>query len=695
MFSKMDFKQKSKYFWLITVVALFVISRLLIMFHMRYMDVMYEEYFSGTLAKGILGGWMPHPLDFQVRPYNGGSVVNALLLIPFFFLFGPYVICLKLAAILVHSLGLVLMFSLCCRYFSRRVALVSCAFYILSPPLFIVRTLEFCGAHSEITVLILLIFYIFFDILYGKPSGRTYILLGIVSGLSLWYSYLSLVAVITCHLLWLLKDRRFFMKKSYFFYLVSCAIGLLPWVLYNAGNKFIGLDIARYNFDWAHAGSRNFVFFKKLWDLLVIHGPKMFAFENSFGVIYYMIFVSAFLYAAYRIGKSLLAGQTLFDERTGNRSAALLLFPLVYVLVFSFSRLGFDPSPSAFLTYRYAVPLFPFIYMIIALGIGRMLASSKKIMVAAGISLTGALCCMGILGSAGLMSPENLSSSYLFSKGYRYGIIGTVIFRKYGFDIEKLLAVTGKIKNEDMFVQSAYIAYGQEAGREFSDIRLLNKGLDNLKTMPTVWSERMYVLGLGRGVASIVTQRHEQWVVGVSANSLRTMLLMLDQRLGVKRGNFFYYGLYDGICTYDYMKAEEPFPHLSFVKALNGRCLKAFYFLYGRYKGRIMAENKIPVDLCRASDPIDPAYREYFNMGLGGGMAVFSPDGKYKAAALFQGCPDQEKESFLRGAGVCLHMENNFAMTEDVRDRFIAGLGEYKKYYDSGWKNLMEIFDSE
>ena len=79
---------KSRYAYLAGLVLLYVFTRLLVLFCAIDKVTLDEELYRGNIAKELISGPAFPFLDYQRSEYEGGSLVNGVLAVPFFLLFG-------------------------------------------------------------------------------------------------------------------------------------------------------------------------------------------------------------------------------------------------------------------------------------------------------------------------------------------------------------------------------------------------------------------------------------------------------------------------------------------------------------------------------------------------------------------------------------------------------------------------------
>ena len=179
---------------------------------------------------------------YQLTDFEGGSLIMALLSLPFTLLFGPSVFTLKMTAVLVSCVTLAGLFLLCREVFGRPVALLACALYILFPSPIYAYTMTAHGFHPD--SMALQVFFLWgMARCYGRPPSRLrFFWVGAVGGFAIYFAYISAIAVIAAVAPWLwlrLKDRRRSAGPRFlcFPFLGGLLAGGAPLIIYNMANQ--------------------------------------------------------------------------------------------------------------------------------------------------------------------------------------------------------------------------------------------------------------------------------------------------------------------------------------------------------------------------------------------------------------------------------------------------------------------------
>ncbi len=189
----------------------------------------YELFPMGVLANELLHG-LPSLSVFEFHDtHSGGQILSALLSAGAFALFGVSCFALKLVPVLFAAATLVATY----RFVLNRYGLAAAAFcgaaLVLSPAAYVDYSNANFGNHSEVLFFLALSLAPAFALLVdGRTDARTRFLFGLTSGLAVWYALSSLLVVALYLLLWLAVEGAFFLKRSFWPWLLGFAAGTLP-----------------------------------------------------------------------------------------------------------------------------------------------------------------------------------------------------------------------------------------------------------------------------------------------------------------------------------------------------------------------------------------------------------------------------------------------------------------------------------
>lgn len=435
---------------LFSLVCLFLVFRLLVLF--TYSNRLYEleELYRGTVAREIIHGpliplW--EYLDFKVEYFPGGTLVAGILAVPFFLLFGETYFSLKLVGLLFALGAFILWYLFLDKFFSRRTAVVTALIFIFCAPFYTMSSLITWGAHPEANFFTILSLYLFYNIFFISREKKAlwFLALGLVSGFGVWFVQTYLVTVIFILGFWYVFDKNFFRGKDFFAFVCGCVIGFSPAFYY------------AFSYDrdiWAINGKSLFsdllacdlnVIIPKALKLFGSDLPNSFLFANFlnvggrvFSYLYYSLFISAFIYLIWNHRKDIMkiiAGiiypLTLKEAGVSpgmlSRESIILVYPLFFFLCYLFSSYSILPLPwedprvwPHYIGYRYMIPLMPFILAVLGMFLAKMRAKAVFWMFA--VLILG----LGFLGNLNIISFKNFGG-FLSDRGYSYNIIGDKI----------------------------------------------------------------------------------------------------------------------------------------------------------------------------------------------------------------------------------------------------------------------------
>ena len=479
---------------LILLVILFLTLRLSVLF--SYMDKLYEEeeLYRGTIAREIIRGPLiplGEYLDYKVEYFPGGTLVVGILAVPFFLLFGPSYISLKLVG-LMFSLGtFILWFFFLDKFFNRRTAVLSALFFIFCTPFYAKMSLITWGAHPESNFFTILSLMIFYAIFFGKKAAnledktRQFFILGLVAGFAVWFVQTYFLTVLFIGLCWFGFERRFLLKKAFYIFLSGCLIGFSPGIFYQISHKggIFSINGSNIFLDFALADINKIL--PKICSFLTVDLPQSFLFKKFLGIdaqgisyIYSGIFVLAFAdifwinrKGIFNLFRALVYPVTLRDIQVSpdsvSKEGLLLGYPVLFVLVYSLSNYTLDPEHwRDYIGYRYLVVISPFIFSIIAVFLDR-LARLKKM--ALYICILSILLLLGLAGNLSLISLSEFGS-YFQDKGYSYNIIGDKIGLRITTNLKEYILPFNRL--EEVLRRQFYEGLGAGIGWRLRDNKI-------------------------------------------------------------------------------------------------------------------------------------------------------------------------------------------------------------------------------
>ncbi len=657
-----------------------------------------EEPYVGTIARGLIEGWAVPPWDFTVVYYNSGSVLAGAFAAPLMLLFGPKMLALTLTSVLFQGVGLTFLFLLADRFFNRRVAVCASLFFIFSPPLFTVRSLIMNGSHAEPAVFSMVLFYVFLKIIYGPPSKRQYLFLGVITGISLWYSYLSAIIMMAYMSVWLIKDRVFFLRRDFPLYLLSLGVGVAGLFFYNIGDHFRAFEWLKGNLAPAASFDLKKIFLDA--QALIASGHRVFIFEDfSFvngrllGILYYLVFLASIgsfvlvlarhsCQALRRMGRRGVTGAEGWEPH-----ALIMLMPVFFVLSYVLSLRRFDGFGCGMVDYRYAAILFPSIFISIAVFVDKLLGARAVWPRWLGGFILMVMLVLVPVGNGKLFYSTDFKNNYLDKPAVYYDLVGRVAAQRYHLDMVRADQFIRKVGFASGILD-AYEGYGRKLSTGLSGYPRLMEHVALMKSfdMPEDIGKRFWK-GVGRGlVDSFYSHFPEK---SPDSKGVARFLSVVD---GIDMGKayrvYFYGGVIHELINWHDKKFNFNEVRLYQEVAFIPREYRYLVYLhYGFLSGELMTGGIYGAAILDLSDQLPPeALRQYY-VGMGAGTAHFFSGDVGKTLVWIDWHGRGAREDLLMGMGLYLYVENRSALIEKNPLEGTV-FEQYAVYYD----RAMEAF---
>ena len=465
---------------LLILCIIYILFRLTILFTSPYIFNS-EETRMGLIAKEIMGGSKIPIFEYQYLfvPHQGGLIINSLFIIPLFYIFGEHAISIKLLWLLTSLGALIILYCFLNKFFSRKVAILASLLFILSPQLFTIHTLTDVAVYNGAVFFTVLIMYLFYNTFFNnKPKFRNLALFSLICGFALYFELSSLVMIFTCLLFWFIFDKKFFLKKWFFIFILFFLIGFSPSLYYNFTHGFDGyLTLSPGNL---FQGTNLIISpSSKLFNLLTQDLPNSFNQVLNFkeniyfrytppltllNYSYYLIFILSFIYLIYLNRKNILKSITgLIPHNKFNikpnkfkKEIFILAYPIIFAIIYSISI--YYTGPNGWHTgYRYMLPVYPFIFIIIALSIVNLLKNKNKIFRYTGLLISATIIILGIISNINLVEFDNwnLGDNYRYQSRYSgdfYQYLGEFSGRQFNDDITSAISVCSKIQTRFKYI---------------------------------------------------------------------------------------------------------------------------------------------------------------------------------------------------------------------------------------------------
>ena len=403
---------------------LFVASRLL---YLLLIDPSYlltepgDELYVGTIAQELVTGPTLPLYEYRSNSYMLGTLVMGGLAAGFFLLFGPNVVALKLASLLVFTLVLVFWYWTIQRAAGERVAGYFAFLFCFSPPLLTAYSVAALGQHGESFLFSALTVFLLFRMLSDEGSSLLFpALLGLTAGVGLWFDSIYGLTLLVLLGVWLWQDTGMLWRMRFGCFTLGFVVGFSPWILVITQTHLAGLVFYDKTV-WEHFG------LKHLWDGLA-HPRKLAPYEFFADIASddprdLPRRVVNLLYSLLYLGPILIAGvlrlKSVRSEPTGPRptQSTLVGFGILYVVVFALAV-----QLSDFKATRYHLPAYPFLFLFVALSLVRCQEAfpnaQKKIQTVflAGVVVLG-------LGTHVPLFSLDRPGAALSAKGYDYALM--------------------------------------------------------------------------------------------------------------------------------------------------------------------------------------------------------------------------------------------------------------------------------
>ncbi|MFC1666999.1 ArnT family glycosyltransferase [Candidatus Omnitrophota bacterium] len=480
---------------------------------------------------------------------NYGSIVNGILSVPFYLFFGPSSASLKMVSILFSVGVLVFWYLLLNRFFNQRVAIITSLLFTLSPTVYTKCSVLSVGSHPETnlftSIIIFILYLIFFD---NRKDNKYFILLGLISGFSFFYSYLFGITLLVLLIFWFMFDKKFILRPKFWLFLIFFLIGLSPRVYFAEGVKpafegvsFFLRDAFRNDISFIHIMLKTKAFLLK--DL-----PRLFAFEhmsNFFQYIYYIFFMISF-FSLLWFDRHLIHGLISLKLKKviiSNKSL-FLIFPLIFSLAYILS--GYDLEQKGWQFAGYIVPLYPFIFATIGISFDKVFRKNKFPKTLSVIVLSLFLM-VGLYENLALISFSKIGQGFTYA-GYSYRFFGERIGTYRNFNNNRILEMIRTIafQKRKYFLEGLGWSIARAKGEE----DILNEEMlddDSMKRFYFSDQERLhYYKGLGKGVAYSIL-RHLEDQKGILRDYTifepdLTILKSVIEKKDVKTSRYFWEG---------------------------------------------------------------------------------------------------------------------------------------------------------
>ena len=409
----------------------FIILALLTLLHLTLMvillyntseplDPFFDECRIGSLAKNIITGdysTINFRSQLNTYPYSifGINIVLStyrhillgFLAVPFFILFGISAFSLKIVALFISSSAFIIIYLILEEVFDLNVAILTALLFIFAPYSYVTNSSTAFTYNFDVLLLGILIIFLLFRLVFKKNNYlRNVIFLGFLCGLAFLNNMISLILIVNCMIFLFVFYRKFFISKYFFIFIVFFLMGVSPEIIYNY--KFaIGNIIPN-----SGVGGISLSNIKEV----VLYGiPASFNFGNIgpikgeiFNHIYYFIFIFSYFFLLWDTRELIKSNLSAKVKTQKSKVCFFLLYPPLFIF-FSFLNLLSVDYPITAQSHRHILPLYLFIFIIIALFIVKLWHHNKKVI---SITLMLIIIFLGINVKTNMISSDNIKPIY-------------------------------------------------------------------------------------------------------------------------------------------------------------------------------------------------------------------------------------------------------------------------------------------
>jgi hypothetical protein len=436
---------------LVLLVCLFLLQRigLLLYGYPHIAHPTFDETASGVLTCDLLNGAIRAPLSvYQYESRSGDSLLEGLLLAPFFVLFGRSLLSLKLLALASSLFSLLCWTALLRRYHGAWASLIFAALFAFPPPAFSRLTLlGTVASHHLINPLMalqLLLLFLIIEDSRGRISPWLWAGMGALAGLGAYTFYTHIIFNLFCGLTLLLFRPQLISVRALLLSAGGFLTGFAPWIamaLTSGGGGGYLLSILRdIRFDGGVL-ARNFFFTIPHSLGYAYPSPEIGTVSILFS-FFILVLAGRLAVNFFRQLSSLRAAAPAAALRRLNPSSLLsillVMYPPFFLLLISLSPLEIKPfeywpavsffgqfSVADLYRYRWLTPLYPCTLALIAAGMAGIAGTSRVkpfIRYAAGVSLVFFLTC-GAVKSVSFCSGSQFLKICSY-KGFSYDQMG-------------------------------------------------------------------------------------------------------------------------------------------------------------------------------------------------------------------------------------------------------------------------------
>lgn len=452
---------------LLGLALVFLITRVLLFFSLEE-ELIVEGLYIGTIAKDILEGMMMPIWDYQFSSYDGGVLVSAVFLIPFFLIFGQVSLSFAMASIFNNILILAVWYKFLERNFSKSVAGLFGLLYVICPFLYFRWGIVLGGNHAQVVffygVWLMMFYEIFFNPKFKSRTSMYWLyilLLGIISGFGMWFCYSMLVLYVPVLIFWYFYSRKISIKTLalYFF---GYLVGYSPFFF--RANIFGEMVVEEIFSELVVPDvlSRMWWKFKGLFAINSSGETAMYL--NLFWVVWFVCTLILIWIKRKTYSRSLskMFRFRKVDLERPDKMLIIVLFPVIFLVVYLISNFNILYGDTYTQHYRYLMPISVFIFAVIALSIDKLISYDSAVRRKIGMGLLIFCLFLGIRDCILNISIKNFpNTEYAQKSGFSYEMLGTVFAWRHEKFPHEALDLLDKVRPE--YRPKAYRGFGYES----------------------------------------------------------------------------------------------------------------------------------------------------------------------------------------------------------------------------------------
>lgn len=414
----------------------------------------FEEVMRGNAADDILRGTLLPLTDYQTNHFSGGSLVIAILAVPFFLVGGTWFPVLRLVS-LCFSLPLVLLtFLLVDRWGGRRAAWCATLLIAFAPPGYQFLNCTVYGTHLEGNLVTVALVY---GYLRWRSSGRRgrigVLLFGVASGFAVWFGYGQCVTVAVLAAVELAASGWRFVLGFAPAYVLGFLVGFSPWIAHMLRHPGRALQIYDQSLA-AHFDFTTYVHDKLhlLGQLIVEDAPRSFWMHDvgrPFGYLLALVLYGAVLgllasstwierHRLIGFARALLRGKGGFDASLRLISLAFISLWLCALALSDFVILSATWVQGC----RYLMPLVPFLVILAGLAVQEARRPATRLL---GTAVMIGIPFVDTLATWAQIRPDRMRQ-HASAPAASWTWHVRMISRRYGSDADAMLEVLKRIE---------------------------------------------------------------------------------------------------------------------------------------------------------------------------------------------------------------------------------------------------------